>query len=247
MKNKLYIYVIVLGIACMFNSCITGRHTNYLQKGGSHKPVAFQQYKLRIDDEISYYLLTSNLETQMFYNNGVAGAFVFREIIKYRIHNDGMVYLPIGAIKIAGLTLREAQNVIKDAFLKFVPDAEIKLTMVNNYFYVLGDGGKGEYVHYKEDLNIFQALAMAGDISSSGDKKHIKIVRKGADGMDYIKTFDLREKSIIESEFYYIQPNDVIYIPTNSNSFFRLNSVSSFMALIVTPLSFFAVIMSIFK
>ena len=88
---------------------------------------------------------------------------------------------------------------------------------------------------------------MAGDISNVGDKRHIKIVRKGADGMDDIRIFDLREASIIESEFYYIQPNDVIYIPTNPNSFFRIDSVTSFVALIVTPLSFFAMVMSLIK
>ncbi len=248
MKNKSYIYIVIFGIACLFNSCITGKHTNYLQEGNSYKPVAYQQYQLRIDDEVSYYLLTSNSETQAFYNNGQIGGFASGEnTVRYRIYEDGMIYLPIGAVRIAGLTLREAQNVVRDAFLEFVPDAEIKLTMVNNYFYVLGDGGKDQHILYKENLNIFQALAMAGDISSIGDKKHIKIVRKGADGMDYIKTFDLREESIIESEFYYIKPNDVIYIPTGSNSFFRIDSVSSFVALIVTPISFIALFLSILK
>ena len=87
---------------------------------------------------------------------------------------------------------------------------------------------------------------MAGDIPNTGDKKHVSIIRKGADGMDNIKTFDLRQESIIESEFYYIQPNDVIYVPTNPNTFFRNDSLTSFVSLIVTPLSFVVMIMSLF-
>ena len=109
----------------------------------------------------------------------------------------------------------------------------------------MGDGVAGQHLVYKENLNIFQALAMAGDIASIGDKKHVKIIRKGADGMDYIKTFDLREESIIESEYYYVKPNDYIYIPTSSNSFFRNESLTSFVSLVLTPLSFITMIMTL--
>lgn len=248
MKNKSYIYIIVLGIACIFNSCITGKQTKYLQKGNSYVPVAYQQYKLRVDDEVSYYLLTSNVETQGLYNNGQTGVYAISNVdIRYRIYEDGTIHLPIGTVKIAGLTLSEAETAVRNAFLKIVPDAEIKLNLINNVFYIVGDGGKGQYPIYKENLNIYQALAMAGDISNIGDKKHVKIIRKGLDGMDYVKTFDLREASIIESEYYYIKPNDVIYIPTSSSSFFRIDSVTSFISLIVTPLSFFAMVMTVFK
>ena len=250
MKNKSYIYIIIFSIACMFNSCITSKQTKYLQKGNSYKPVAYQQYKLQIDDEVSYYLFTSNSETQRLYNNGqTRGNVAIQEENRgYRIYENGTIHLPIGSVRIVGLTLAEAENVVRNAFLKVVPDAEIKLNLINNAFYVMGnDGVHGRYLLYKENLNIYQALASAGDISTIGDKKHIKIIRKGIDGMDYVKTFDLREESIIESEYYYVKPNDVIYIPTNSNSFFRIDSVTSFISLIVTPLYFFTMVMSLFK
>jgi len=247
MKNKSYIYIVVLSVVCLFGSCISNKQTKYLQKGDSYQPVAFQHYKLRIDDEISYYLLTSNLQTQTLYNNGQTGQSVSFAKSGYRIYEDGTVHLPIGAVKVAGLTLREAEKTVKNAFMRVVPDAEIKLSMNNNYFYVVGDGKKGQYAVYKENLNIYQALAMAGDISNTGDKKNIKIIRKGEDGMDYIKTFDLREVSIVESEFYYVKPNDVIYVPTNATSFFRIDSVVTFVSLIVAPLSLFAMVMTLFK
>ncbi len=248
MKNKSYIYIVVLSVACIFNSCITNKQTKYLQEGNSYKPVAYQQYKLRVNDEVAYYLLTSNLETQGLYNNGqVGGSMGSGTMVRYRIYEDGTIHLPVGQVVIAGLTLSEAENVVRKAFLRLVPDAEIKLNLVNNYFYVEGDYGKGQCYLYKENLNIYQALAMAGDISNTGDKKHIKIIRKGADGMDYVKTFDLREESIIESEYYYIKPNDVIYIPTNPNSFFRIDSVTSFVSLIVTPISLLVMVLTFGK
>ena len=247
MKNKSYIYIIVFSVACIFNSCITTRQTKYLQEGNSYSPVAYQQYQLRIDDEVSYYLLTANAETQALYNNGQSGGVVSeRNDVGYRIYEDGTIHLPIGQVRIAGLTLSEAEKAVKNAFMRLVPDAEIKLRLVNNVFYVESDGGRGQQLLYKENLNIFQALAMAGDIPNIGNKKQVTIIRKGTDGLDYRKTFDLREESIIESEYYYIKPNDVIYVPTNPNTFFRNDSLTSFVSLIVTPLSFFAMIMSLF-
>jgi len=245
--KKNHRYIVVFCMAFVFASCISNKQTAYLQKGNDYKPALYEPYKLRVNDEVSYFLMTANVETQALYNSGQTGISAGSTSISYRIYEDGTIHSPIGQIRIGGLTLREAEGAVRAAFSKIVPDAEIRLTLVNNYFYVLGDNGKGQHVLYKENLNIYQALALAGDISNMGDKKHIKIIRKGADGMDYVKVFDLRQVSIIESEYYYVKPNDVIYIPTNPNSFFRIDSVVSFMSLIVTPVSFFVMVMSLFK
>ena len=246
--KKSYIHIVIFCTACVFTSCITNKQLTYLQKqGNDYKPVRYEPYKLRVNDEVSYYLMTSNTETQALYNNGQIGGTISLSTANFRIYEDGTVHLPIGQVKIGGLTLQDAEKAVRTAFSKIVPDAEIRLNLVNNYFYILGDYGKGRHVLYKENLNLYQALALAGDIGNTGDKKHIKIIRKGADGMDYVKTFDLRQESIIESEFYYVKPNDVIYIPTNPNSFFQIDSVTSFLTLIITPLSLFVMVMSLIK
>jgi polysaccharide export outer membrane protein len=236
----------MLSFVFLFASCITSKDKLYLQKEEGEKTyrtVPFQQYRLGINDEIVYYMMTTSAETQYLYN---AGQYLGNGIqsITFRIYEDGCVVLPtIGKVPIAGLTIREAEKVITEKFSSIVTDTEVKIALANNYFYVQGDGGKGQFYVYKENLNIFQALAMAGDISSIGDKKHIKIIRKGADGRDHIESFDIRKESIVESDYYYIHPNDVIYIPTNPNSFFRIESVSSFVSFVVAPISL--VIMSL--
>ncbi len=241
MKNKSYIYILVFCLSCALVSCITGKQTKYMQPGDAkYKATGYKQYKLRINDEVSYVLITSDEQTKMFYsvNSGATTSF--------RIREDGAIYIPtIGTLKIVDMTLQEAEDVVRKAFSSIVSDAEIKLVLVNNYFYVQGDGINGQYLVYKENLNIFQALAMAGDISSTGDKQHIKIIRKGVDGTDYIKTFDLRETSIIESEYYYVQPNDVIYVPTNPNAFFRVDSVTTFISMFVAPISLLVAVLSL--
>lgn len=249
MARKVIFYAVLLFFAAnLFSSCITNRQKRYLQEErySRYELKGYEEYRLRLNDEVSYYLITTNPESQALFNSGT-GSNSNRNFISYRIQEDGTVYLPfIGQVEIAGMTVREAQELLTVRFQNIVPDAQIRLVLVNNYFYVLGDGGKGQHYMYKQKLNIFQALAMAGDISSMGDKQHVKIVRRGADGVDIVKTFDLRKESIVESEFYYIRPNDVIYIPTSSRAFFRVNSFSSFVSMFVTPLSLLLVVLTAF-
>lgn len=251
MARKVICYAIFLFFAMgLLSSCITNKDKKYLQEDmySAYELEVFEQYRLRINDEVNYYLITTNKESQELFNSGMSGgSSVSRNFVAYRIYEDGTIHLPfIGQVEIVGLTVREAQNLLTDKFAAIVPDARIRLSLVNNYFYVLGDGGKGQYYMYKENLNIFQALAMAGDISGMGDKQNIKVIRKGNDGTDIIKTFDLRKKSIVESEFYYVRPNDVIYVPTHSKSFFRVDSFSSFVSLFLTPLSLLLVVLTTF-
>jgi Periplasmic protein involved in polysaccharide export len=249
MKRLSLKYILFLCLAILLSSCITNKQKLYLQPDTKNRymPASFEQYRLVVNDEVSFYLMTSSVETQSLYNG--------RDIVNnssnsrmYRIYEDGCIVFPtIGRIKIAGLTLREAEVAIKEEFEVIVPDAEIKLFLSNNHFYVLGDGGKGQFFVYKENLNIFQALALAGDISSIGNKKQVKLIRRGEDGFDQIFVVDLRKESIVDSEYYYIRPNDQIYIPTTSKSFFRIESFSGFITIIATPLSLIALSLSVFK
>ena len=242
MKNIYFNCLLLFLVVMLFSSCITNQEKLYLQKENkkAYVVVPFKQYRLGVNDEIIYYLMTTSTETQALYNLNTS--------ITFRIFDDGCVLLPtVGRVQIVGLTIREAERVLSERFRVVVQDAEVKIALANNYFYVQGDGGKGQYPLYKENLNIFQAMALAGDISSIGDKSRIKIIRKGSDGKDHIETFDLRKASVVESEYYYVHPNDVIYIPTNSKSFFRIESFSSVLSFVVAPVSLTITVLTYLK
>jgi polysaccharide export outer membrane protein len=251
MKNIFYRLFTVCFAGLCFSSCITNKDKLYLQNKDNTAATAipFQPYRLHIDDEIVYYLITSNAETQDLYNEQNSGGNISSDrSVTFPIGQDGCIVLPtIGRVQLAGMTLREAERRLTGAFQKIVIDAEVKIALANNYFYVEGDGGKGRFNVYKENLTIFQALALAGDISSTGDKKQVKIIRRGIDGIDQLVAIDLRQKAIIGSEFYYIQPNDVIYIPSNKNAFFRVESASGFISLVVAPLSLVIMALTFFN
>ena len=81
------------------------------------------------------------------------------------------------------------------------------------------------------------ALAMAGDIGDFGDRSQVRIVRE-KEGVTDIKTFDVRSNDIINSEFYYIEPNDVIYIQRIKGQSFGINSVTTTISVVATTLAF---------
>ena len=87
-------------------------------------------------------------------------------------------------------------------------------------------------------MTIYQALAVAQQTTSTMDISRISILRRDAAGRTMQKTFDLRSQDLVQSEFYYIKPNDVIYIPTNKHSFFNIESLGAFTSAMMIPLTF---------
>ena len=134
--------------------------------------------------------------------------------------------------------MQEAELKVQEMMSESFPDAQVKMTMLNNYFYIYADDRQGSFRVYKENMTIYQALAISGQTTANMDLSNVKIVRKGVEGHDIIKEFDLRSSDIIQSEFYYIKPNDVIYFSTSKKSFFNVTSVQSFISMVMTPLTF---------
>jgi polysaccharide export outer membrane protein len=78
---------------------------------------------------------------------------------------------------------------------------------------------------------------MAGDIGDFGDRSKVRIVRE-IEGETKVMTFDVRSGEIINSEYYYIEPNDVIYIQRIKGQSFGINSVTTTISVVATTLAF---------
>ena len=89
----------------------------------------------------------------------------------------------------------------------------------------------------KEKVTIFEALAMAGDIADFGDRSDIKIVREVGDST-IILNVDVRSADIINSEYYYVEPNDVIYIRKIPGYSFGINSLATAISVTAGTISF---------
>ena len=243
--------VLLLGlVAVMLSSCYSHRVIGYLQeptKGNKlpvYDSVSYEPYRIRVNDEIIYRLITMDeTYSKMLGTNNISSG---QYANSYRVQADGTVDLPfLKPLKMQGLTEVEAQNLLRDAFKEIIPDADVKLALYNKYFSVIGDAHAGQFYIYKEKLNIFQALAMTGDVMNSGDRRHIRIIRPRDNGQEpEVLEFDIRTNTIIDSKYYYVYPNDVIYVARQKNSFYTVPSYSGFIGLITSSVALLTTVLN---
>ena len=227
-----------MSVSGIFTSCISSEEINYLQAIDKQYPLQeFKEYKLDVGDMISCAISSSDHELVGTFNSVITNN---QNVLKtYTIYEDSTVILPFfGTAKVAGYTVQEAEIIIQNLMQQSVKDVQVKVTMANNFFYIYANDKRGSYQVYKDNMTIYQALAISQQTTGLMDLTRVSIVRKGPDGDTQVKTFDLRSQDVIQSEYYYIKPNDVIYFPTNKNSFFDISSMSSFITTMSVPLQF---------
>lgn len=143
------------------------------------------------------------------------------DVNSLNVYSDGTINIPyLGKIYVENMTILEAKKVIETRFSEFSPNITIELNLRNRYFSILGEAQRGIYQMPTTKVTIFQALAISGgSIYTFGDRAKVRIIRQTPNGTE-VKMFDIRSKDIVNSEYYYIQPNDVIYVQQMSRTFF---------------------------
>jgi polysaccharide export outer membrane protein len=207
--------------------------------------VPYEPYRIRVNDDIIYRLITlDETMSKMLGTNNVSAYGQYAN--SYRVHQDSTIDIPfLKPVRIVGLTEAEAQDTLREAFREIIPDADVKLALYNKFFSVVGDAHAGQYYIYKEKLNIFQALAMTGDVMNSGDRRHIRIIRPRDGGEEpEILEFDMRTNSIIDSKYYYVYPNDVIYVARTKDSFYKVPTYSGFIGLITSSVALLTTVLN---
>lgn len=239
MRIKYFQIIVFALLLVALNSCYSYRQVGLLQEREDlpqYDSIAYEPYRLQVNDEIVYRVITMDqtIAKTLSTNNTSTGQYAN----SYRIYSDGTVDLPfLPPIKLAGLTELEARDTLRAAMREIIPDADVKLSMYNKRFTVLGDANSGTYYIYKERMTIFQALALSGDLRNAGDRRHVRIIRPHSNEEPEVLEFDIRTNTIIDSKYYYVYPNDLIYVSRDPASFYKQTSYSGFLALITSSVS----------
>lgn len=244
----------------ILSSCVTARKVNYMQKPGMNIPtykdsISFEEYRLKVDDRL--YIKVYSLDDKMnalvngsssnMMSSMQSGTGSFTELYTYLIDDDGNITLPhMGKMHVEGKTLREAKIYLEEEFAPYfrLEKVDVDVRVVGRYYSIIGQSASGRFPLSRDKINIFQALAQAGDIGAYGNKSKIRILRETPDGTQ-IKEFDVRSADIIHSEFYYVEPNDVIYIQNRTDQIFGITHFTGVIGLIMTTASFVLFIRSL--
>ncbi len=236
--RQIYRYVIYVVTIVLLSSCYPIRRVGLLQERSGlpkYKQGEYEQYHLQKNDELELRVISMNPETVLLFQQRTSS--VNSSSIAYRIYEDGTIDVPfLSRVEVAGLTLQQAEMKIESELKAFAEDVRVKLALSTGTFCVIGDAGRGYFPIYKDRLTIYQALALCGGVSSSADLAHVKILRRSVDGMKIIE-FDIRPMSVIDSDYYYVYPNDVIYFDFSKRRFWAIDSYSGFLSVISSSLS----------
>jgi len=249
--KKLKIISVLLSVALLFSSCYNYRNIGLLQENNPKLPVypkmEFEEYRIKVNDEIIFRLITSDKTYSNLLSFNQSSGSSPQNFVSYRVFEDGTIDLPfVKSIPVAGLTTHEAARALELRFRELIPDAAVKLTLANKTFTVLGEAGTGVFYMTNDRMTLFQALSMSGDLSLEADFRSVRIIRETEKGMQVIE-FDVRPASIIDSEFYYIYPNDIIYVQKSSSSFFKVSNYNSFLSLVTSSISLLLTVLYFFK
>lgn len=234
--RKILIFTIVCCQIMLFTSCLTTNQKNLLRDPGGDIPYyplvpAVGEYTVKPGDELSVRIRSSQ-ESQrilsMFSLFSSAGGGSTR-LNTLTVSPEGFIRFPyIGNIHVVGKTTLQIQNDLEQIINKNLIGSNdapcfVYVRLATRTYSVIGEAGNGRFGISKEQLTIYQAIAQSGDISPYGDRSRVKIIRQTDTGTK-IMEFDLRSKDVINSEFYYIQPNDVIYVQPMGRQFWGISS-----------------------
>lgn len=135
-------------------------------------------------------------------------------ILSYLVDSDGNIEFPIlGKIHVEGMTRNELVQYLTREIGKDVKDPIVYVNFKNFKFTVLGEvRAPGTYTIDSEKINVLQALGRAGDLNLTAMREGILLIRE-VDGVQKHYKIDLKSSDLLESPYFYLQQNDVIYVP----------------------------------
>lgn len=217
-------FILLLLALIVLASCKTREKVIYLQDATAYETVqtqALTTLKLTPGDKIGVTVTsaaTPELAIRYNLNTGTNYSSTQNaDNLRYTVDENGNIdMLGVGRIQVGGLTRSEAAEKIQKAFRNgLLNDAIVTVSAYNQYITILGDVSKpGRYSISRDNITIFDAIGMAGDLNITGRRDAIKVIRQeGAESKTYF--VDLRSKDILNSPVYNLQQNDIIYVEPN--------------------------------
>lgn len=260
LKTTMRFAIGVLLISALLPSCVMSHKLNYLQQRDNlpeyNDSLKFEDYRLQRGDYLYVRISAIDADAAEVFNGfsggggNISGQNMSSDnptsrLYMYLVDEDDCIDYPyIGKLKVTDKTLREVKGILENGLSEMLTGFSVDVRLANRSFSILGEAGTGKYTIPKEKLTIFEALAMSGDLKMYSNRSKIQIIRQTSKGT-VVKTFDIRTKSIIDSEFYYIQPNDVIYVPFTNAKAWGASHVTNVISLTMTTISFGLFIYSI--
>lgn len=184
---------------------INERSIDYKLQPGDNLYIRF----INTIDERSAALLNGNTVNNS--NTGTSDASIY--LRSYTLNEEGCIELPlVGVIELKNLTVDQAKDKLQTSLNQYVNQTTVIVKLSNFNLTVLGEVTRpGMYKVYQSQINLFEAVALAGNMTNFAKKDNVKIVRQTDNGSKIV-TVNMGDADILSSPYYYLKPNDIIYV-----------------------------------
>ena len=229
--RKIILPMALVAMALVLGSCGSTKNVAYFQNSDViDEDQSSFLYDARIlpKDQLTITVSTTNpdaavpfnLTIPTPYNQQSRSTYSQAMLQSYLVDNAGYIQFPIvGALKVGGLTKSEAEQLIQTKIKHYMNAEETPIVTVRMSSYsisVLGEVARpGTFMVSREKISILEALAQAGDLTIYGVRDKVKLIREDSNGKKEYHTLNLNDANIINSPYYYLQQNDVVYVEPN--------------------------------
>ena len=222
---KLGILPVIVACTLLATSCATQRQTSYLQDIRPGVPISLQAEKpltLLPGDKVRIFVFSQDRELSELFNlsSKGTGSSTSHSSLYYTVRPDGTVEIPtLGPVTVQGLTRDQVADIVRYQLIstRLLLDPTVIVEFYDMAFYALGEVSRhGRIEITTESITLLQALTMAGDLTITGRRDNILVLRT-ENGVQTPYVVDITNtESIYSSPVYYIKQNDIIYVEPNA-------------------------------
>lgn len=225
-----HLNLLILLVAILFVGCNAQQRVLYIQDVESGAEIEIpENFQIRIKplDQLTIIVNSKNPELALPFNSastytglskGVSSTVSSSSLQVFTVDNDGYITLPIiGQVKCDGMTRAELQSEIEKKIIEsnYIADPQVNVRFTNLQISVLGEVTRpGRYDIKNDKVTLFDALAMAGDMTIYGNRENVAVIRE-IDGKNIITKLDIRSSEIFSSPCFYLEQNDIVLVSPN--------------------------------
>tara|TARA_B100001758_G_C18372948_1_gene592500 strand:+ start:718 stop:1476 length:759 start_codon:yes stop_codon:yes gene_type:complete len=217
--------LLYINLFLIIGSCSSKKNIIYLQDVKDNiNQYDYEEITVKPDDVLKISVTAAIPEAAMPFNrlavNFPPANIDIAKLDGYLVNKDGFINFPsLGKIKLLGKTLNESEKLIYDLLLenKLLTNHNVEVKFLSLHFTILGEVNiPGNHSYYRNNINILEAIGLAGDLTINGERKNIRILREH-NGVQKLASLDLTNSEYLKSEYFQIKPGDVIIINPNTN------------------------------
>lgn len=220
---------IIVIFSGLLNSCAPAKNVVYFQN--LQKDTTLHSFvdsnlelKIRKNDLLYIGIISPDPESTPWFNgiqsmssSAAAGANTGISTSGFLVDKNGDITMyKLGTLHVEGLTRTELKQQLQKDVEPYLKDAAITIRFLNNRVTMLGELAKpGIITLPNEQIPLLEAIAISGDVTLTGRRDNILVIRDTEKGKQF-KRVNLTDHSIFKSPFYYLKPDDIVYVEPTS-------------------------------